>query len=297
MSELNLFKITKDGQTNVGIAQEMQPSSVLLEKELQVIIEKNMESFFGVKFLASEYVIREGRMDSIGIDENGCPVIFEYKRNQNENVINQGLFYLDWLLDHRGEFENLVWKKMGVDWRDKIDWAAPCVMCIAYEFNKYDVHAVKQMQKNIKLVQYRKYGDGIILFEHINSPVQDQGAGHSEMKTLDQKSGTLGEDLKSVYDSLCEYIESLGDDLTRTQLKLYVAYRKVKNVFCIEIYSKQIIVRTKIDPDTVKLENGFTRDTRNIGHHGTGDFEITIRSKEDFEKAKPLLERAYQEAD
>ena len=35
-------------------------------------------------------------MDSIGIDENNCPVIVEYKRSSNENIINQGLFYLDW---------------------------------------------------------------------------------------------------------------------------------------------------------------------------------------------------------
>ena len=33
------------------------------------------------------------------IDENNSPVIIEYKRSTNENVINQGLFYLDWLHD------------------------------------------------------------------------------------------------------------------------------------------------------------------------------------------------------
>ena len=38
-------------------------------------------------------------MDCIGIDENHYPVIFEYKRSMNENVINQGQFYLNWLLD------------------------------------------------------------------------------------------------------------------------------------------------------------------------------------------------------
>ena len=43
-------------------------------------------------------------MDSIGIDENNCPVIVEYKRSSNENIINQGLFYLDWLLDHKDAF-------------------------------------------------------------------------------------------------------------------------------------------------------------------------------------------------
>lgn len=60
---------------------------MILEKELQTLIEQNMETFFGVRFLKSEYVITNGRMDSIGIDENNSPVIFEYKRNQNENVI------------------------------------------------------------------------------------------------------------------------------------------------------------------------------------------------------------------
>ena len=54
-----------------------------------------METFFGVRFLKSEYMITSGRMDSIGIDENNSPVIFEYKRSSSENVINQGLFYLE----------------------------------------------------------------------------------------------------------------------------------------------------------------------------------------------------------
>ena len=68
---------------------------MVLEKELQTLIEQNMETFFGVRFLKSEYAITNGRMDSIGIDENNSSVIFEYKLSQNENVINQGLFYLD----------------------------------------------------------------------------------------------------------------------------------------------------------------------------------------------------------
>ncbi|MPN36228.1 hypothetical protein SDC9_183737 [bioreactor metagenome] len=54
-----------------------------------------MPTFLGVTFLKSEYTTSNGgRIDSLGIDENNCPVIFEYKRVSNENVINQGLFYL-----------------------------------------------------------------------------------------------------------------------------------------------------------------------------------------------------------
>ncbi|WP_373181245.1 hypothetical protein [Clostridium butyricum] len=62
-------------------------------------------------------------MDSLGIDENNCPVIFEYKRASNENVINYGLFYLDWLLDHKADFELLVMKTLGKEYSDKLDWS------------------------------------------------------------------------------------------------------------------------------------------------------------------------------
>jgi predicted transport protein len=33
----------------------------------------------------------------------------------------------------------------------------------------------------------------------------------------------------------------------------------------------------------------------NVGHWGTGDLEVVLRKPADFEKAKALIERAYQE--
>ena len=299
MSEIKLFELNP-------CVKECNASTVALEKELQNIIEENMETFFGVRFLKSEYVIKSGRMDSIGIDENYSPVIFEYKRSSSENVINQGLFYLDWLLDHKADFKLLVIEKLGIEIANQIDWSIPCVICIANDFTKYDIHAVNQMQKNIKLVKYRRYDNDLILFEHLNLPnvkpivsTDDSTVtftSTSVTKTHIEKLASADKHLKTLYESICNFIESLGDDLTQNQLKCYLAYKKVQNVFCIEIYKKQIIIRTKLSPDTIELVEGFTRDTRNIGHLGTGDLEISIKSDEDFIKAKPLIERAYSEA-
>ncbi len=295
MSEIKVFEI---GQQ----VRERMPSTVLLERELQNTIENNMETFFGVRFLKSEYVITDGRMDSIGLDENNSPVIFEYKRTVSENVINQGLFYLDWLLDHKADFKLLVIEKLGMDVAENIDWSVPCVICIANDFNRYDIHAVNQMQRNIKLVRYRKYDDDLLVFEHLNAPVArplveaGQETGNSSQKSHMEKLAGLHQPLKNLYTALCSYIEDVGEDLIQNQLKLYLAYKKVQNVFCIEVYNRQIILRTKLDPDTVALEEGFTRDTRGIGHYGTGDLEISIRSEEDLEKAKLLINRAYEEA-
>ena len=290
MSEIKLFELQPQVRERVA-------SAVSLERELQNTIEANMETFFGVRFLKSEYVITAGRMDSIGIDENNSPVIFEYKRSSSENVINQGLFYLDWLLDHKADFKLLVIEKLGMDVADQIDWSVPCVICIANDFTKYDIHAVNQMQRNIKLVKYRKYNNDLILFEHLNTPVakpvlEDQSmpaVSSNTQKTHLEKLATANENYKTLYTSICDFIESLGDDLTQNQLKLYLAYKKVQNVFCIEIYKQQIIVRMKLNPDTVELENGFTRDMRNIGHYGTGNLEVSIKTEEDFMKVKPLI--------
>ena len=135
MSEIKLFS-TKDE------VKEIDSSIVVLEKDLQVLIERNMDIFFCVRFLQSEFPITNGRMDSIGIDENNCPVIFEYKRSINDNVINQGLFYLDWLLDHKADFKLLIMEKYGDKIANAIEWTFPCVICIANDFTKFDLHAV-----------------------------------------------------------------------------------------------------------------------------------------------------------
>ncbi len=262
-----------------------------------------METFFGVRFLKSEYAITSGRMDSIGIDENNSPVIFEYKRSTSENVINQGLFYLDWLLDHKADFKLLVIEKLGMEVAEQIDWSVPCVICIANDFTKYDVHAVNQMQRNIKLVKYRKYGDDLLLFEHLNAPIVKPVAEVNvtpttttyTQKTHLEKLAVASGHFKTLYASLCDYIESLGDDLVANQLKYYLAYKKVQNIFCIEIYNKQIILRLKLDPDSVEIVDGFTRDMRGTGHYGTGDLEVSIKTENDFQKVKALIERAYNE--
>jgi len=174
MGDINLFSIKP--QVN-----QLLPSTFQLERELQVLIERNMNTFFGVTFLQSEFSISNGRIDSLGIDENFCPVIFEYKRSQNENVINQGLFYLDWLMDHKAEFKLLTIEKLGIDIANKIDWSIPCVICIANDFTKFDEHAVNQMQKNIKLVKYKKFNDELILFEQINAP---------DVKLMEEENGS-----------------------------------------------------------------------------------------------------------
>lgn len=306
MADINLFKI---GAT----VEEIHSHPVLLERDLQKLIENNMEKIFGITFLKSEFVITDGRIDSLGLDENFCPVIFEYKRNVSENVINQGLFYLNWLLDHKADFKMLVMDILGVETANKIDWSAPCVYCIANDFNKYDEHAVNQMGKNIRLIKYKKFGDDLIAFEYLNSPklknkqiqmpIITIGDGQEAVKceeskkwqpTIEELIAAAPEELRNIYLEISDYILSKGDDVTENILKLYVAYKKVKNIVCLEIYKKNILLHLKLNPDDYEIEDGFTRDMRGVGHYGTGDFRVIISNREDFEKAKKYLDLAYE---
>ena len=285
-----------------GVA-ELPSSQVALERELQTLLEQNMTTFFGVTFLKSEYKITNGRMDSIGIDENNCPVIFEYKRSMNENVINQGLFYLDWLLDHKADFKLLVMEELGLEKAEQIDWSMPCVICIASDFTKFDEHAVNQMQRNIKLVKYRKYGEEFLAFEFLNTPQVQPSPEESPVpvkkskgdKSFRQRLEETSSLFQNLYFSIHDYILSLGDDIAENQLKLYVAFKKVKNIACVEVYQSYILMHLRLNPDTVDLQPGKIEDVRGKGHWGTGDLRVIIKSSEDFETAKPLLDRAYYE--
>ncbi|MBE6859390.1 MAG: DUF91 domain-containing protein [Ruminococcus sp.] len=298
MADIKLFNIK-------GQVEELQSTQVTLEKELQQLLEDNMYTFFGVTFLKSEYRITNGRMDSIGIDENNCPVIFEYKRSLNENVINQGLFYLDWLLDHKADFKLLVMDILGVEKAEAIDWSMPCVICVANDFTKFDEHAVNQMQRNIKLVKYKKFGDDLISLEYLNAPqvqpVLDETTtkpikkNNWKDKDFKQYFSEAGEKNQNLFYSVRDYVLSLGDDVSENQLKLYVAFKKVRNIVCVEVYQSNLLLHLRLNPDSVDLQQGFTEDVRNKGHWGTGDLRVYLKSVEDFEKAKPLIDRAYNE--
>lgn len=159
MSDIRLFRYSSTATT------ELAGKAAAIEKTLQKVIEARMETFLGVRFLASEYdtgAKHRGRIDSLGLDENGCPVIVEYKRHSNENVINQGLFYLDWLLDHKAEFRFLVMDRLGNGEADKIEWSGTRLLCIAADFTRYDEHAVAQINRNIELIRYKLFDDDLL---------------------------------------------------------------------------------------------------------------------------------------
>jgi predicted transport protein len=304
VSDIKLFRVS------VGKVDELAGTTDAIEKSVQTFFEKNLEALLGVRFLASEFVTSNGRIDTLGLDENGTPVILEYKRASNENVVNQGLFYLDWLMDHRKDFQWLVLEKFGKEDAEAVEWSTPRLICVAGDFNRYDDHAVKQMQRNIELIRYRRFGTELVMLDLLTAtsakaaPVA--GGPHSEggdissggYKTISAVMEELDSAMIDRFEALRACLMALGDDVQETTLKFYVAFKRIKNFACVEFRptAAKILVFVKVDPSSVQPDPGFTRDVSNVGHFGTGDLEITLAKPEDLERAMPLIKRSYAES-
>jgi len=298
MADLKLFQIQG---TKVNIKT---PTEFKYEREIQKLCEENLETLFGIRFIATEHSTgskHKGRIDSLGIDENNCPVIVEYKLDSKDNVINQGLFYLDWLMDHKADFEMLCLKKFSK--QTEVDWTNPRLLCIAKDFTKYDDYAIAQINRNIELIRYRVFDEDHILFELASTTQQKESAdssvsGQNKYKGIDDYKKSASDELILIYQEVEDFIFSLGDDVQKKELKFYYAYSRIKNFVCLEIrpQKKNILVFLKIDYKAIENPAKNVRDVSKIGHYGTGDTEVSISTIEDFEKAKVLIEKSYNQS-
>ncbi|MCX5238830.1 DUF5655 domain-containing protein [Streptomyces prunicolor] len=296
MSSLKLFHTTNGGVTEVA------PCLAEAEADVQALIEAHMETMLGVRFLVSEYSTgpaHGGRIDSLGLDENGAPVIVEYKRGTDAGVINQGLFYLSWLMDHRAEFGHLVRDRFGATAAAQVLWSAPRLICVAGDFTRYDVHAVREHRRSIDLVRYRLFGSDLLGLETVASvsggmPVARRARRQAVARAAADISGASMVELANAVD---EVLLGLGDGVNRVERKQYRAYQRLRNFACVcPPQRSKLLVYLKVDPKRVALVPGFTRDVSGLGHHGTGDLEVQLRTPRDVERAQDLFRASYAAA-
>lgn len=157
-----LFEVGQDSAKQVKPMTTVNGKKVL-ERDIQKIFEASLHEILGVHFLASEYATSfGGRMDTLGIDDDGNPCIIEYKKGQNENVINQGLSYLRWLLDHKDSFLALC-RDRGVE--TEVQWDAPRVICVAESYNKFDTDTADLLPIKIELLRYQLFENGMLTLD------------------------------------------------------------------------------------------------------------------------------------
>ncbi|GGT26107.1 DUF5655 domain-containing protein [Streptomyces purpureus] len=311
MAELMLFRRDADGRD-----VELSGSTVALEVELQRRVEAGLEQMLGIRFVVSEYATgpwHRGRIDTLGLDENGTPVVIEFKKGSDSGVLSQAVSYLSWLRSAQHEFEALVRKVLGAEAAESIDWRRPRMVCIAAGFSHHDRVAVQWLPERIDLVRYRVFEGGLLSLLLVDSsPGSASAASSRRSRERDAVigsapaapatpaptgAGLVPESLRDLYSELDEALTAWGE-VEVAALRHYIAHRRLVNVASVIFRPKHevILVYLRLDPDSVVLEEGFARDMRGIGHLGTGDLEVRLVSAADLEKAAPLIRRAFEAA-
>ena len=299
------------GNTLSSIEQCAFPS----EKALQSLIEANLETVFNCRFVASEFSTgsqHAGRIDTLALSEDNNPVIMEYKRVESSELINQSLFYLHWLCDHRGDFELAVQRSLGND--VQVDWSDIRVICIAPDYRKYDIHATQVMGANIELWKYRLYANGTLHLEEVQralapgsapstngkNPIMVE-AGRKAAVTRATGSYTFDEhiegkpgSIKALVIALQDFILSLDSTIEEAPKKYYIAYRISQNIVCVEVQKQRVLLYVKLNPKQLDSLPENARDVSEIGHYGTGDLELSVRSENELDLVKPYIEMAYK---
>lgn len=309
-----------------GKVQWCEDEPLPREDDLQKVIEDNLQELTGIDFLDSQLWTgssHRGRIDTLGLDEYGRPVVIEYKRHRDENVINQGLDYLHWLEGEQARARVRALAREKLDVQD-VDFDGAWLLCVAWQFPRRDVVAAHYSQRFVALMKYGHFGEGLMSLEVIypdadegedssSEPegTQDKKALASALLTGDDANTSLDEglpdfsetsgwrsasrELRALFMELHGHVLTLLSDVQILPGSQRIAYKG--NFFIVVVYvrsrSNELRVLVAVDPASVPLKPGFTRDTGGwpLSHNR---LEITIRNREALEQAKPYIKQAVE---
>lgn len=295
------------------ISYQVRQAIFPTERELQRLFEQNLEALLGVRFIASEFTTGErqrGRIDTLGLDQDNSPTIIEYKKSNKENVINQGLFYLDWLVDHKGDFTLAAQKAL--DPNVVIDWSHPRLILVAESFNIYDTYAINRIGANIELWTYIKYGEDLLHIDPIYTSIGTNNKNPNPVKTDDgpDGGGVVLPITYSVSDHTDDKPEVIVQLFTTVQERIfqfageneifekankhYISYKHGKNFAEVHLQSTGLKIWLDIPFDDLTDPKKIARDMSKLGHYGTGNVELKLAPTDDLEYVIDLIHQSYQ---
>ena len=293
-----LYELTGETLTTIPI------EDFKLEKDLQKLIESNLQETFGCRFIASEFstgAVHAGRIDTLALSENNNPVIIEYKKIRDGELLNQGLYYLSWLKDHHGDFEVAVQKALP---GEVVDWSFIRVICIAPGYTKFALHAAQQSASELEIWKYKKFSSGHLELELLNKPVTQTKVTPLAAAAIEPQSETIeytidahlksaSKEVLDLVNEIREYLVNLDDAIAEIPKKMYIAYKLSKNLACIEVQRNACLVFVTLN-NPKSFESNFVRDVTNIGHYGSGNVQIRVTNRDQLEPTFRLIDDAYK---
>lgn len=254
------------------------------EFHLRDLFANNLEELIGVRFIAKEYSTPDGRIDTLGLDENNSPVIIEYKWKENEEVLAQGLFYFNWLIRNKKHFELLVEKQLGNN--TKVNWDQPRVILVAQGFGRYIIGAVQQ-EKYIELITYTYYQPDILHLETVYTPpevkkiTKKHELDNNQEYNLNFHLQIASKDIQQKFNSIRSKILELPEVEERAAQKSGVTYKTTKSFVRFEFRPTWIMVLVR-DPQYKTDSEHLVKDVTSNDWGYKGMIKLLPESSVDY---------------
>lgn len=273
------------------------------ERDLQKLIEDNLMEVLEMHYLATEYPTSSGgRIDTLAVDTNGAPVIIEYKRDRNGNVINQALSYLKWLKAQMPEFFGmLMMKKLGKTVADSIrlDWKNPRVICIAESFNRFDMDTAEVVPLRLELFRYRQNEGGIFTLDLVSTA--DKQSRQQFMQAPEDRNLAAIEVMKNqasakqpilnLFDELRERILSIDEHIIEKTNRKGAIYAVTKHFAEVQMKKDRLVVDLR--PIDYQDPRGLV-ERIGQGYTITMNRRIVLSEAEDLDYVFSIVRQSYQ---
>ncbi|MFC2142160.1 DUF5655 domain-containing protein [Acidobacteriota bacterium] len=228
------------------------------EKQLQELIENNLDTMFDMQFVDTEYTTSHGgRIDTLALDRDNRPVIIEYKEDKSSTVLLQGLFYMDWLMENKAEFEKLVNHKINKD--IDVNWKSGVrLVLIAKNFEIWDKFAVNRISEEVELHEYVLYENNELKLEKPTLP-KDFRSKAKAFIPRSQKEYTVESQMKRIKNDairekvlqLREMIKEISDDIEERAIKDTIVYKSTINFAYLYPQTQQFWLNIKLPKSEV----------------------------------------------
>lgn len=295
-------------QYNKNILNSLKEKPFKLEKEIQKIVESNLVQISSYRFIKSEFVIKNNRIDTLAFDEeNHSFVIIEYKRDRNYSVVDQGVSYLNLMLEYKADFivEYNESQKQNLK-RSDVDWSQSKVVFVAPSFTDFQRQSSNFKDLPIELWEIKRFDNDIIVINPIKKSqsapsikqVQSKeesniGKVVEEIKVYTEEDHLTGksEEIKELYETYKNAILNLTSDIEVYPKKLYIAFKKDKNLADIHIQQKGLKIWINMHKGDLDDPKKIANDVSRKGHWGNGDYEITVNDTKDLEYIMSLIKQ------
>ena len=289
---MSLFKIIEDSKLKKVDRKEFKK-----ERELQNLVEKNLSFVMGINLIATEYPIPNGRIDTLGLDEDNVPVIIEYKWKKDLSAIVQGLFYLDWVMQNKKPFESIVKDKLGKD--IDVNWLTqPRLLIIAQDFDTKELSAINLMGASVELKKYSLY-EGLFNIEDVNiikgkPPVKsDTNDTEIEKYSLDKILKKATPTNHDTFLFLRDRILGISDAVWEKVGAYYCDYRTSSTFASVNVQKNKLKVYIKMGDQKVNDPNGICSPIPKSYGYGLLTTMFDISKKEEIDYSMKLIMQAY----